>query len=623
MWMRYAIAVLAQLPFFVILKAIDTHITLGNLPIIYALMLIAIVYLLGEGPAVPVFIIDTVIFFYFFLPPGGEMAVSESNVHAVWAYALGAGVVAIATAAITRSKRKAEELARTLKKREDDLSQAQAVTQTGSWRLNIRRDELQWSDETYKMFGVPKGTPLTAEMFFAIVHPDDREYVKDNWQASMRGDYCNIEHRIVVDNKIKWVCETAVPEFDDDGELVGGFGTVQDISARRQQEQALARTRQEAEQKAAQLESFFASMADGVILLDSNGRIIMINDAGRKMIDMYPGEEFGNLTKRAHWLTLEGDPFPVEQTASRRALAGEVITDARYRICPSTGQDIAISVSASPVRDSKGRVIGAASVFRDISERAKFEQQRQQLFEREHRIAETLQQALIPSEIPSAMGNWSVAAKYQPALEEAKVGGDFYDVFPLRGGKYGILIGDIAGKGLAAAIRVASVRHTIRSYAYMDPSPARVMMLTNNSLCKEGADENEMLSAFYAIVDPGDNTIVYANAGHEPPVVRNINGCVGELEVTGPMLGIINGFQYLEKSFTLEPASYIVMFTDGITEARKESDLFGKDGVIEHLSEIRGATPEEVAETLLQAATDYAGGCLQDDAAILVLDYEE
>ena len=100
------------------------------------------------------------------------------------------------------------------------------------------------------------------------------------------------------------------------------------------------------------------------------------------------------------------------------------------------------------------------------------------------------------------MLGYKFAVKYRPALREAEIGGDFYDIFDLGDNRIAVVIGDVAGKGLAAAIRVASARHAIRSYAYIDPRPARVMTLANEALCRDTTDVSQILTAFYAVLDP-------------------------------------------------------------------------------------------------------------------------
>lgn len=130
-------------------------------------------------------------------------------------------------------RRRAEQAAaeQALRQSQADLNHAQAVAQLGSWRSDLRSGQIQWSEETYRMFGVPLGTPITHASFMAAVHPDDREKVERAWQAALQGVPYEVEHRIRVGDTVKWVRETAELEFDADGKLRGGFGTVQDITA--------------------------------------------------------------------------------------------------------------------------------------------------------------------------------------------------------------------------------------------------------------------------------------------------------------------------------------------------------------------------------------------------------
>jgi PAS domain S-box-containing protein len=141
-------------------------------------------------------------------------------------------------------RKKSEESLRESKK---DLDRAQAVAHSGSWRLDIRRDKLTWSDESYRIFGVPIGTGLTYEMFLTYIHPDDRQYVDKSWNAALNGEKYDIEHRIIVAGQIKWVRERAELEFGQNGALVGGFGTVTDITQRKKMEEELRKSRDELE----------------------------------------------------------------------------------------------------------------------------------------------------------------------------------------------------------------------------------------------------------------------------------------------------------------------------------------------------------------------------------------
>jgi signal transduction histidine kinase/CheY-like chemotaxis protein len=127
----------------------------------------------------------------------------------------------------------------TLRQSQEDFARAQDVGQMGWWRLDVKRDVLTWSKMTYRIFDVPQGTPLSYEAFLARVHPEDRGEVEAQWNAALAGKPYDLEHRIVVGDKVKWIREKAYLEFDRDGLLLGGFGIAQDITDLKKAELAL------------------------------------------------------------------------------------------------------------------------------------------------------------------------------------------------------------------------------------------------------------------------------------------------------------------------------------------------------------------------------------------------
>jgi signal transduction histidine kinase/DNA-binding response OmpR family regulator len=153
-----------------------------------------------------------------------------------------------------------------LRESREDLNRAQAVGKIGNWRLNIQQNELIWSEENYRIFGVPKGTPLAYETFISTVHPDDRDYVDKKWKAGMAGKDYDIEHRIIADGKLKWVREKAFMEFDKQGVLIAGFGITQDITTRRLIEEELRKSRGELEirvqERTKELKTLFEALQD-------------------------------------------------------------------------------------------------------------------------------------------------------------------------------------------------------------------------------------------------------------------------------------------------------------------------------------------------------------------------
>ncbi|WP_082880072.1 PAS domain S-box protein [Methylomonas methanica] len=141
-----------------------------------------------------------------------------------------------------------------LRESEAHLAHAQAQAHLGSWSLNLRESSLKWSDENYRIFGMPLGTPISYELFLECVHPADRHYVHDAWQAAMRGEPYDIQHRIVTKGKVKWLRERADLEFAGDGSFVRGIGTSQDITELKVIEKNLESSRLQLRQLAARRE---------------------------------------------------------------------------------------------------------------------------------------------------------------------------------------------------------------------------------------------------------------------------------------------------------------------------------------------------------------------------------
>jgi len=194
-------------------------------------------------------------------------------------------------------RRKAEQL---LRESREDLNRAQAVAQTGSWRMNVQQNELLWSDENWRIFGVTKGTPLTYETFLSTVHPDDREYVDRKWMAALRGEHYDIEHRIVVGDSIRWVRERAELEFDKHGILFGGFGTTQDITEKKHAEERLSEAKEALQKANEELEVKIQDRTEELIKSREQLRNLLVHlqsvrEAERAHIAREIHDEFGTI----------------------------------------------------------------------------------------------------------------------------------------------------------------------------------------------------------------------------------------------------------------------------------------------------------------------------------------
>lgn len=253
----------------------------------------------------------------------------------------------------------------------------------------------------------------------------------------------------------------------------------------------------------------------------------------------------------------------------------------------------------------------------EVDERKRAEVQLQQSYEQEHYIAQVLQKAIVPP-VPVIGDDYDIASVYIPAFTGEEVGGDFYDVFRLVDGRIGILIGDVSGKGVEAAAHAASTRSTVRALAYNLTSPRQVFTSANRVLHPQHPDS--FVTSFFAIITTENGHLTYSAAGHPPPAILKTDGTVCFLKNGDLPLGVLPEYEYTEAEAQLSPGDEIILYTDGVNEARpRGGKLFGYDRVKSVLQQLGGEKPDYVCGTLLDAARNWAEGSLRDDTAIMVV----
>lgn len=193
--------------------------------------------------------------------------------------------------------------------------------------------------------------------------------------------------------------------------------------------------------------------------------------------------------------------------------------------------------------------------------RQQAEAQERESIAQELRIANLIQQTLLPKQLPNLPG-WQISAYYQPARA---VGGDFYDFIDLPDGRIGLVIGDASSKGVPAALVMATTRTMLRASAQRLVEPGLVLQRTNDVLCTD-IPRNMFVTCLYAVLDPANGDIRYANAGHNLPFLRTDAGVV-ELRATGWPLGLMPGVEYEERQAPIHPGDSLLLYSDGLVEA--------------------------------------------------------
>ncbi len=235
-------------------------------------------------------------------------------------------------------------------------------------------------------------------------------------------------------------------------------------------------------------------------------------------------------------------------------------------------------------------------------------------------IASNIQQSILPREFPESP-EYAVFGSMEPARN---VGGDFFDVIRLDGGKLGLAIADVSDKGVPAALFMMSSRTLLKGTAISYLDPGRVLTEVNG-LLHENNDEAMFITVLYAVLDPKSGKLTYANGGHNPPIILKADGSTELLPLTGGIaLGVVDEFKFECEIVTLAPGDSVVLYTDGVTEAIDSNDEeFGLERLQELCTGQVGKNPHEANVAILQGVKEFVGDTPQfDDITCLTFSYK-
>jgi PAS domain S-box-containing protein len=421
-----------------------------------------------------------------------------------------------------------------------------------------------------------------------------------------------------------WFWAKASAIYNRNGEMTCAIETIRDITDRKVAEQEMDRARQ----RLAEIISF---LPDPTFVIDRDGVVIAWNRALEELTGTAAERMIGK-GDYEYAIPFYGEKKPM--LANLIFMQGEEIEE-RYhsvqRIRDTLVVDIFISgfrpggayfwAKASPLYDPDGNITGAIETIRDITERIQIEQKLARS-SAELQIAAEIQQSFLPESLPEIRG-FDIAARSVMAKE---VGGDFFDVIPfevipLEMGKYGILIADVSGKGVPAALFMALSRIVVRVNALWHRDPATAISFANDIITQD-SKAGMFVTLFYGSLSEKDRTLTYVNAGHNPPLVYRCRTKIfEELMPTGIFLGGMEHQVYSSESVEINPGDIVVLYTDGITESiNGEEEMFGEDRLRSIILENTGLPARGIMEKILEGVGTFATGQPQfDDITLMVI----
>ncbi len=390
------------------------------------------------------------------------------------------------------------------------------------------------------------------------------------------------------------------------------------IEAVREREAALAESQAALAGSRAAANALLFGALDAIIVMDASGRIVDWNPAAEEMFG-YPksnaiGRQVADLIVPPELRDRHNDGIERFLRTGEGPLLNNRVELTAMR---SDEARVPVELTVTAVELPDGQFLFTGFI-RDITSRLDDKAALIASRERFARIARTLQHSLLPAELPQLHG-LDVGSIYQPARASSEVGGDFYDVFKLDRQDAVVVLGDVCGKGAEAAAITAIARYTVRAVASHLRHPVLMLRRVNEALLEHDIGERfcSMVIARVTPIVRGVRLTVCCG-GHPAPIVVRADGRVERVGVWGALLGLFPDVKLMEETVQLRSGDSVVFFTDGITEASNDRELFGDDRLAAALVAHRGDSASEMLKHLLDAVLEF-GGEPRDDIAALVL----
>jgi PAS domain S-box-containing protein len=475
---------------------------------------------------------------------------------------------------------------------EERLRLALEGTETGFWEWNVATDTVAWSDNMGPLYGLPRGTQPSGlgDFLDRIVHPDDRERIAGIIETAVRdGTGYEFDLRVQLpESGERWLHARAQVIVDESGCAERIIGLLSDVTERRRREEARVFLDTASQRLAATLdpERTLQEVAELAVPRLADWCAVQVGDEQVAVAHADPDK-----VRWAHELQHRYPPDPDSPTG-----APAVIRSGRSELYPEIDQALleAAALDEEQIRlvrelqmhsvmvvpmTARERTLGAITfvwaesgrrytsrdleLAEEVGRRAGLALDHARLFSREHRAAETLQRALLPSQLPELPG-YELVVRYVPSDARDHAGGDWYDAFALPDGRVGIVIGDVGGRGLEAAATMGQIRNALRAYALKGAPPAAVIE-DLHALVDQSAGEITFATVVYVVLDLASGCGEVATAGHLPPLLAG----TGYVDVPRcPPLGFGGVSHCHSSTFALAPGQTLWLYTDGLVESR-------------------------------------------------------